>query len=109
MTIHEKLKKLRNDKGLTQDELADFLGFTRSTIATWESNVIPPYQKLTKLADFFGVSVDYFNENSKTESSMNNFLVATEKHIELYRDIAKLNDTNFEMVKKIVSSLLANQ
>lgn len=109
MTIHEKLKKLRNDKGLTQDELADLLGFTRSTIATWESNIIPPYQKLVKLAEFFGVSVDHFNDHPKNESGINNFLVATEKHIEVYRDIAKLNDGNFETIKKIVSSLLANQ
>lgn len=109
MTIHEKIKKLRNDRGLTQDELAERLGFTRSTIATWEGNIIPPYQKLVKLAEFFGVSVDYFNERANNESSVNNFLVATEKHISLYRDIAKLNDGNFETVKKIVSSLLASQ
>ena len=39
MTFGEKLKKLRTDKSLTQDELAEKLYVTRTAISNWESDI----------------------------------------------------------------------
>ena len=38
MTLGEKLKKLRTDSGLTQEELAEKLFVSRTAISKWESN-----------------------------------------------------------------------
>lgn len=61
MTIFpERLKKLREDRGLSQRELARLIGFAPSTIAMYETDKRnPDPETLQKLADFFGCSVDY--------------------------------------------------
>lgn len=55
-----KLKECRLSKGLTQKELAEKLGYGRSSIGDWESGrTEPSLDVLISLAQFFGESVDY--------------------------------------------------
>ena len=59
MTFGEKLKKLRTDKSLTQDELAEKLYVTRTAISKWESDRgYPNIDSLKQIAKFFSVTVD---------------------------------------------------
>jgi len=61
MTFGEKLKKLRTDKGLTQDELAEKLYVTRTAISKWESDRgYPNIESLKAISKFFSVSIDDF-------------------------------------------------
>lgn len=56
----ERLKELRKKRGYTQSELADILNIKRATIAKWETGMTEPrIESLIKLADFFGVSLDW--------------------------------------------------
>jgi len=56
----ERLKELRNQRGLSQYKLADLLDVSPSTVAAWEvGRNEPNYDMLKKIADFFEVSVDY--------------------------------------------------
>lgn len=60
MKYGEILKKLRTEKGLSQKELTDRLTINRSTYARYEtSSTQPDFETLSKLADFYDVSVDY--------------------------------------------------
>ncbi|MBR4031080.1 MAG: LexA family transcriptional regulator [Clostridia bacterium] len=56
-----KLKELRKEKGITQQELAKILGVERSTISKYEGkdNVMPSHEVLFAIAAYFGVSADY--------------------------------------------------
>ncbi|MGM0421418.1 MAG: helix-turn-helix domain-containing protein [Bacillota bacterium] len=55
-----QLKKLRKAKGITQNELAKILGLAQTTIANYENNSrFPNQETLTKIADYFAVSLDY--------------------------------------------------
>ncbi|HHY32363.1 MAG TPA: helix-turn-helix domain-containing protein [Firmicutes bacterium] len=61
-TFAERLKSLRDQRGLTQDGLASALGVSRSTIAGYEApskEREPDFALVRRLADFFGVSSDY--------------------------------------------------
>ena len=59
MTFGEKLKKLRTDKELTQEELAEILYVSRTAISKWESGRgFPNIESLKAIAKFFGVTVD---------------------------------------------------
>ena len=59
MTLGEKLKKLRTDHGLTQEELAEKLYVSRTAISKWESNRgYPNIETLKAISKFFSVSVD---------------------------------------------------
>lgn len=60
MTIGERLRILRNEQGITQQQLADRAGISRSNINTWESGKsLPLPDGLIALADCFGCTVDY--------------------------------------------------
>lgn len=60
------LRELRNIKGLNQQNLADKLNVSRSTIANWENGISQPdNDKLLALADYFKVSTDYLLGQTK--------------------------------------------
>lgn len=54
------IKKLREERNLSQKDVADHLGVTRQAVNSYEcGRREPDYQTLIKLADFFTVTVDY--------------------------------------------------
>ena len=56
----KKLKQLRQEKELTQQELADRLSLTRATISSYEwSALYPSVEVLVEICRFFNVSADY--------------------------------------------------
>ncbi len=58
--IADKIKHLRETKGLTQAELAKQLGITRSGVNAWEMGIsVPSTQYIVELAYIFKVSTDY--------------------------------------------------
>ena len=58
--IAEKIKSLREKRGLTQSELARRLGITRSSVNAWEMGIsVPSTQYIVELANMFGVSSDF--------------------------------------------------
>ena len=60
MTFGEKLFKLRKEKGLSQEALAEQVGTTRQAISKWENNQgFPETEKLLQLSNIFEISTDY--------------------------------------------------
>ncbi len=58
--IADKIKSLREQRGITQAALAKQLGITRSGVNAWEMGIsIPSTQYVVELAVFFKVSTDY--------------------------------------------------
>ncbi|MET3508429.1 helix-turn-helix domain-containing protein [Halalkalibacter oceani] len=58
--LGQRIASLRKQKGISQYELADRLGFSRGKLANYEQGSRQPdYDTLNKIADFFDVSVDY--------------------------------------------------
>ena len=56
----EKLKQLRQNKKMTQKQVADRLGLAISAVSSYESGTrYPSYEALIKLAAMFHVSTDY--------------------------------------------------
>lgn len=69
----EVLKKLRRDAGMSQGELAEAIGISKSAVGMYEQGKRTPHSKdvLRSISDCFGVSVDYLygftSENSLNE------------------------------------------
>lgn len=60
MDISEKIKILRNDRNLSQEELAEKLEVSRQTVSKWESGKAQPdSEKVLALARLFEVSTDF--------------------------------------------------
>lgn len=68
MGIGQKIKELRERQGITQKQLADALGISSKTIGHYETDrIMPSVEVLKKIADFFGVPVDYFFKSNEIE------------------------------------------
>ena len=59
MTTGTKLKLLRENKTLSQEELAHAVGVTQTTIGNWEHGKSIKHDYISKLAEAFEVSADY--------------------------------------------------
>ncbi|GAX04577.1 transcriptional regulator [Secundilactobacillus pentosiphilus] len=58
--MENRIKTLRKQKGLTQSQLSERIGFDSSVAGKWElGKTEPNLQTLFQLADFFGVTVEY--------------------------------------------------
>lgn len=59
MTFGERLLKLRKEKGLSQEALAEQLNTTRQAVSKWENNQgYPETEKLLMISNLFNISVD---------------------------------------------------
>ncbi|MCL2563362.1 MAG: helix-turn-helix domain-containing protein [Oscillospiraceae bacterium] len=51
---------MRNTKHLTQEQVARKVGVTASMVSSYETDIrLPSYEVLIKIANLFGVTVDY--------------------------------------------------
>jgi len=59
MTIGERLLKLRKERNLSQEELANVLDVSRQTISKWETDQsMPDFDKIIPLCEYFGITSD---------------------------------------------------
>lgn len=59
MNLGENIYKFRKEKNLSQENLAELLEVSRQSISKWETNTsIPELDKLIKMSEIFGVSLD---------------------------------------------------
>jgi len=62
--MYEKYANLRSNANVTDSQIAKAIGITRSTFSDWKSGRSnPKFEKLKKIADYFGVPVTYFYED----------------------------------------------
>ena len=76
MTIGERLLKLRRDKNISQEELANELDVSRQTISKWETDQsLPDSDKIVPLCNYFGITSDELltgNKNIVEKNSEDN-------------------------------------
>ena len=99
------LKKLREEKGLTQSELGKELGISPSTVGMYEQGRrVPDVPILKKMSAFFNVSIDYLLENvnhdvpMKMPKDLNKFLQQSE--IIFDGDTYNITDEDRDLVMK---------
>jgi transcriptional regulator with XRE-family HTH domain len=73
MNLYEKIKKLRAENNLTQDQLAKKLQVSRSTISSWETGrSYPDLEMVIEICDCFNVSLDFLlREDEKMVRKLN--------------------------------------
>lgn len=83
--MYEIYCKLRDERGIRDSDVVKATGITKSTFSDWKSGRSKPKsEKLQKIADFFGVSVDYLTTGTEPAKKPSPDLTARDE-----RDIAK--------------------
>ena len=78
----EKLKKLRNDKGLLQHELANRMHVTRSTVSRWESGLrLPDAVMISRLAEVLDVDVNILLTAAAQSNEYPNVIMVDDRKI----------------------------
>lgn len=102
MELHDKLKMLRLRHYYTQQEIADKLGVTRSTISNFEiGRRKPEIDMLEKLAAIYGVDLNYFSTQlmqasdlmtlvEKAESIFNNPAISEADKDKVYQSLMRV-------------------
>lgn len=98
----EMLKQLMVEKNISNYRLAKDINVSNSTIANWLNGVTAPNnEKLRKLSDYFGVSVDYLlgKTDKKEKPDVNIELSEQEKHlIEIIRTLSPKDVNRLEAI-----------
>lgn len=107
MTIGEKIKQARKNRGMTQEQLAEKMIVSRAAVAKWENgNGVPDIENLKKLSQVFGMSIDELMDHSVRTNTKEND--TKQEYYKTY--IGK--KCNIEMIDwndGIVDSYLVNQ
>jgi transcriptional regulator with XRE-family HTH domain len=102
MLLSKRLKELRKNSGMTQDELGKLINVTKVSICCYEKGTrTPTLETLIDLARVFGVDVNYLIGNDNyiiSDSNKKYGLVASNEEINLLKEL-RLN-------KKIYNRLL---
>lgn len=90
ITLSTKLKQLRQDKRLRQDQVAALIGVKKSAVSLYENDMRQPsYDVLVRLADLYRVSTDYLL--GRTSSRM--------------LDVSGLSETEAALVSELVAEM----
>lgn len=58
-TLGSRITEYRKTKGITQDQLAEHMGVSSQAVSKWENDLsCPDIALLSKLADYFGITID---------------------------------------------------
>lgn len=71
MSFGHRLRKLRNEKKLKQEDLAKIINISKSSVGMYERNEREPsFEVIKRISDYFNVSIDYLinGENSNDDS-----------------------------------------
>ena len=97
--IGEFLKHLRNDKGLTQEQLAEHFYVSSRTVSRWETGRnMPDVEMLIELADFYDVEIREIIDGERKSENMDNENKDTLKKVAEY--------SNKLLIKKIVKGAI---
>lgn len=70
--LGDRIKLLRNEQGMTQEQLGDYLNLSRSSVKGYEiDGVEPSLSVLVKIADIFNVSLDYLLGRTEHKYNIN--------------------------------------
>jgi len=116
MNIGTDIKKLRRERDITQEQLAEYLNISVSAISQWEcGKTTPDISLLAPLANIFGVSadvllgIDVTNKEKQIQNIIGNaeqyHLADPEKAVSMLREGLKEYPNSFEIMERLMNCL----
>lgn len=109
--FYDKFLELCNQKNKAPSIVADELGFARSSITKWKSGATLRSANLKRVADYFGVPVSYFSEETPEEKEIATALNdKVEAIMKVYDMLTPENKERFsDSLSEILSALIKEQ
>lgn len=106
MDIGLRIKELREEKNLSQDELGRLIGVTKQMISHYEGNINTPRQgKIKKMAEVFGIEEsEFYKSTSNLTKSPETGDINKVKLESLQKEI-DAKDREIELLKKVIGIL----
>jgi len=103
--VCEKLRQLRESKGLSIRALAREVGITHYTLGAYErQKIVPSLENGFKLAEFFDVPIEYLVKGEKVNTDFNDGAL-----LELFRTVDEMSREERAVVKKYLKKVIANR
>lgn len=84
MNIGQTIFHLRHEKGYTQEQLSDILGVSTAAVSKWEcNNTYPDITLLPRMAEIFGVSIDFLLGYEKPVSKSVSAVISEAKELRM--------------------------
>lgn len=99
MTVFDRVKLLANKQGISIVELEEKLGFGRNSLYSWKTKT-PNGDRLTKVADYFGVTIDYLL--GRPDRKETNVELSDDDVIMTWRG-KPLSDEDRELIRRIMN------
>ena len=93
--MYDIFEQLLQSRGVTAYQVAKATGIAQSTLSDWKrGRSVPKMDKMQKIADYFGVSVDYLlgNEEKPTGPTADSDGLTPKDRRDIARDLEKLMD-----------------
>lgn len=115
--IGENIKRLRRERDMTQEELAELLGVSFQSVSRWETGACyPDTELLPDIAAFFGVSADALmgldaaREEAAVRAILDEFQVSIsdgdiENCIKIAREGLKVHPSSYALMNKLMYAL----
>ena len=113
--MHDRIKELRSQKGMTLAQIADALGTTEATAQRYESGKgikSIPYDVIEKYANIFGCTPqfiigweDKIEKNPVGTAELHVEMIMDEDLTEIFEDFKKLDSKKRKIVKDLVHNL----
>ena len=111
MNTFDRIELLRKEQKKTQVDLTNFLGIPKAHYTDWKSDRTQSYRKhLSKIADYFGVSVDYLlgkEEQPATPSRTAHSITLRGRDGSIVE--SDLTDEQVELVKRMIEQFNGNK
>ncbi len=103
MTFAEKLRNVRKQAGLSQEQLAEKIGVSRQAVTKWETDSgVPDIENIKSISALFHISIDELLSNETDTKKTNDFLFESVTEYDIAEP--KHYDMNFGGAKKLVLS-----
>lgn len=101
MTFAEKLKTIRKQAGMSQEQLAEKLGVSRQAVTKWETDAgIPDIENIMAISALFDISIDELLSNEKGTKKPAEYLFESVTEYDI--DEPKRYDMKFGGAKRFV-------
>jgi len=101
--FHTRFKQLREERNMSQAELAKILTLTPQNISYFEKGREPNYKILIQIADFFQVTVDYLLGSSDFKTWKEENLYASS--LSLYDEVRGLEEKNKQKLLQVMHTI----